>query len=177
MLTRTLKLEFLEGMRVRRTYSLRSLVQQLPGLGVELEAPKTLALSNLAEPSRAVLSALQQCPSGLPNQVIAAIAECRLTDTSTILQALVDSRTLNFDGERWRLPIALPDLKSYSAGPLERALTSLLDFIGANEDTPTGRALVADAVGLTRACYDHVPKAIIDVFRKIENKNWSAPPG
>jgi tetratricopeptide (TPR) repeat protein len=168
MLVKTLKLEFLQGMKVRRTYSFRSLVQQLQGLGVNLEAPKTLALPNLAAPSRAVLAALQQCHSGLPNQVIAAVAERSPIDTATILQPLIDSRTLDFDGERWRLLVALPDLKQQSAGPLERALTSLLDFISTNEDAPAGRTLVADAVALTRKCAEQAPKAIIYAFRKIE---------
>lgn len=168
MLVKTLKLEFLQGMKVRRTYSFRSLVHELQGLGLRLEAPRTLALSDLAPSSHAVLASLQQCPGGLPNQVIASVAECSPVETAAILQPLIDSRTLNFDGERWRLLISLPDLKQHSAGPLERALTSLLDFIGANEETPTGRALVADAVALSRACYEQVPKAIIYAFRKIE---------
>ena len=168
LLVQTLKLEFLEGMKARRTYSFRSLVRQLNGLGVRLETPRTLSFHDLGAPTCAVLAALHQCPSGLPNQVIAAVAECGLADAATILQPLVDSRTLDFDGERWRLLVALPDLTQQSAGPLERALTSLLDFISANEDLPVGRALVGDAVALTRACYEQSAKAIIYVFRRIE---------
>jgi tetratricopeptide (TPR) repeat protein len=168
MLVALLKAEFLQGMKARRTYNFRALVEQVRSEGIRLEAPKALELRGLAAPSRAVLAALQQCASGLPNQVVAAVAECTPLETIRTLQPLIETRTLHYDGDRWRLLITLPELRPQPPGALERALTALLDFICMNEGTLTGRVLVADAVALTRACYEQAPKAIIYAFRKIE---------
>jgi tetratricopeptide (TPR) repeat protein len=166
-LVTALKAEFLEGMKVRKTYNCRLLIDQLQAQGIVFQAPKTFLLPDVSIHCRVVLAALQHCAGGLPNQVVAAVAECPTSQTDAILQPLIESRTLHFDGERWRLLFAMPGLIQ-APGAAERALTSLLEFINKNEDTPAGRALVIDAVTLTRACFEETPKAIIYAFRKIE---------
>jgi len=166
-LVTALKAEFLQGMKVRKTYNCRLLIDQLQAQGIVFQAPKAFLLPDVSIHCRVVLAALQHCAGGLPNEVVAAVSECAASETDAILQPLIDSRTLHFDGERWRLLFTMPGLIQ-APGALERALPSLLEFINKNEATPTGRALVPDAVTLTRACFEQAPKAIIHAFRKIE---------
>jgi len=161
------KTTFLQGMKVRKTYHTRELVELFTSRGIALATPVALTLDDLPTPARNVLAALQHCPGGLPNAVIARTAACSPEMTAEILAVLVQQQTLHYDGNRWRLLIALPEIQP-AAGVMQEAMDALVEFVAGHDATNDGRSLLTDAISLTHACFNVDPKAITGVFRKLE---------
>jgi tetratricopeptide (TPR) repeat protein len=160
---------FFDGLQHRTTYHARQLLDDLAQKGIYLTAPAAIVLHELPPLIRAALAFLRHTPAGVPPTVLAETLEYPTEDVPTALAALITSRAIALDDDRWRLLIRPPAIPAdEERDVLERGLTALLRFIDAHSTTPDGRALVLDAVRLTRACYQTNPKAIIRTFRLLE---------
>jgi tetratricopeptide (TPR) repeat protein len=158
-----------EALRNRKTHDVRKTVSELKASGIRFIAPAEVRLADLADEAAASLVLLQTCRAGLPTEVLAEATGCEAAALTLHLEVLITSRTIAFEGGRWRLAVAADLLATVNMGEtLSRGLAALVSYVGQNEDVAAGRSLVLDVVALARRCFDVMPKSIVGIFRRME---------
>jgi tetratricopeptide (TPR) repeat protein len=120
-----------------------------------------------AQPFRDVLVVLQTCPSGLPKEVLVAVAERPSEEVREGLQRLAEQGLVEEDDGAWRpmpLPTRLSDAGRQAA--LTRALRALTGYIQGRPGVP--RVQVHNIVALGRACRAIEPELVAGLFSAIE---------
>jgi tetratricopeptide (TPR) repeat protein len=150
----------------RRVISVRALIA---GLGVPLSAPAEADLRDLAPCAGAALAVLQDLPSGVPVEALAAALRLPGDELVGELQPLTEAGVVTIDdGIAISGDLLTPIPSRYAEGLPARLLSELLVMV---EDRPCGRSLEAaiDAiVVLTKALEGEAPDLVASVFQVVD---------
>jgi hypothetical protein len=157
------------GVETRATYSVRQLIEEVRGEGVELRAPPVCEPENLDPVVGGAIAILQLCKLGLPAGVLAGALNCTPSDLESKLVGPDVGACFLRMADSWNVvPLSSRLVWPDGLRLAERALQGLLEFIRANRLSTSGRRQVANAVALAKTCEHSAPVLVASVFRRLD---------
>jgi len=159
---------FAEGISTRFRFSVRELISDSIGQGIQLYACPQVSCEDLDPVVSAVFMILQSCQSGLPLSVLADAASSTAPDIQGKLAPYVGATVTIEDGIVSIRPLPTFFTRPDRADFLARALGYLLSFIEHRKDELPGKTQVRNAIALAEACAGTRPQVAATVFRILD---------
>ena len=157
---------FVRGMKDRKVFFIRAVIQELTANGIEFANPGQVIPEQIDATLHRIIYNLQRCTTGLPIEVLAAIGD---EGASGLAAKLQQSMAVVKEDGLWRnnpLPSRI-DHPNASA-ILEQALRAVLEYIRQNKQNGLGQGQIENALAVLRECARVNPMAATIAFEPLD---------
>ena len=161
--------KFHKGIERRTTYHVRALIQEAQNTQLKFSPPPRFLPRHPIPVVSSAIYILQNCEFGLPTEVLAAATNRTVRDTDARLSEYIGACGLTRHDECWEIgSLTAPLICDAGMRLIAKALRQLLEFIGANRNTVSGRRQVANAIALAKACESEEHELVAILFGKLD---------
>ena len=162
--------KFHKGIEQRATYHVRELIKEAHEAQIELFAPPAVLPRHRSPVVSSAIYILQHCETGLPAEVLAAGIDCTIQEIEDSLSEHVGAGGLTSDEGCWAAHPIRPLIAHHDTDLrlIGKALSQLLEFIGANKKSTLGWCQVPNAIALAKVCQSEDSELVSALFWKLD---------
>lgn len=150
----------------RMSLSVSSIIDELRRAGFSFYQPQQVDVGGLSPQAFAALSVMENCRSGLPVEVLAAVTGLSSDELVAELTPISHAFT---DGQLWSLaPLGAQLSHSNEAELRARALEELLTYVKRYDKSALAQAQVMNVISLAEACLSTHPRLVARVFGDVD---------